>query len=150
LSKTIDELIAGAKQQIEQVEPEDVKVLMGEDLVTVRIWPLTGQAYRALVADHPARLVEVDGQKVVGPGDKPYECNIDSLTRAYPRVALVQDDEETDLTAELWGRILDVLSPAALEGVMATIAYVNVAVPAQNLISALGKASAGGKRTKRS
>lgn len=146
--KDIEALIAGAKKAIEQVEPEDVKVLMGEELVTVRLWPLSGQEYRALVADHPARVVEEDGQKTVRQGDRPYGCNIDSLTRAYPRVALVQDGEETELSPELWGRILDVMPSDGIEGVMATISFMNVAIPAQRTVAALGKASAGARQTK--
>lgn len=147
--KDIEALIAGAKKAIEQVEPEDVEILLGEDLVQIRFWPVSGQEWRGLVASHPARLEkDADGKSVIAQQDRAHGFNVDSLTRAYPRVALVDDDGEKPLDGTLWGRILDVLDGPGFEGIAATIFFLNVIIPSQRTAAA-GKASRGGAKRKR-
>ena len=143
----VEALIAGAKKTFEQAEPEDVQILMGEEAVTARFWPLSGREWRDLVAAHPARSEEIDGKTVVVQADRVFNFNADTLTSAYPRVALVQGDDVTDLTLALWGRVLSVLDGNAVEGIAATIFYMNVIDPAKRLAAA-GKASKGERSRK--
>lgn len=148
MSTDIEALIAGAKKAIEQVEPEDVEILLGEELVKVRFWPLSGQKWRSLVASHPARIEkDAEGKTVVAQQDRASGFNVDSLTRAYPRVALVDDGEEKPLDEALWGRILDVLDGPGFEGIAATIFFLNVIIPAQRTAAA-GKALRAGAKQK--
>ena len=144
----INALIIGAKQAIMEAEPEDVEVLLGEEIVRVRLWPMPGDEWRALAAQHSPRFEVVDGERVHVTADAGHGFNVDTLVPAYPRVALVQGDEEQALDADTWGRIVAVLQSDALAGVAAVIAFMNIARPAQRTVAALGKAWRGGNGTK--
>ena len=148
LAIDLESLIAAARAEFDEAEPQDVDVLLGAELVKVRLWPLAPQAWRVLYADNPVRVKVVDGERVERPSDVPYGCDIDTVVREYPRVALVQSDDVKELDRETWKRIVDVLPLDGLQGVMATIAYMNIAEPAQRLVEALGKAVLGEGQTK--
>ena len=145
LTIDLEALIASAKAAHESAAPEHVEVLLGDELVTVRLWPLAPSEWRVLHTGHPPRTVVVDGETQTSPADVAYGCDIDAVTRAYPRVALVKGDDEHALDAGTWARIVDVLPLGGLQGVMATIAYMNIAEPAQRFVEALGKAARAGE-----
>lgn len=149
LTIDVEALISSAKKAFEQAEPDDIRILMGEEEVTVRIWPVTGQEWRRLTATYPARIGEdADGASAVIQADRAFSYNVDALTREYPRVALVDDGTEKNLDTKLWGRILDVLDGPAFEGVAAVIFYLNVVMPAKRQAAA-GKARRGEQAKKR-
>ena len=143
LTVDVDELIASAKAAQDQAVPEDVEVLFGEQLTKVRLWPLTRQAWRELVDKHAARFDLVDGRRVVSQSDVAYGFNTATLPEAYPRVAIVQGDEEQKLDKATWKRLLQVMPEDGYAGVLAVIVFMNVGAPAQRTMEALGKAFMG-------
>lgn len=136
----IDALIAKARENFDTVKPVDQDVLLGDDVVTVRLWPLTGVAWRELVVNHPVR----DGVQ----HDLALGYDLESVVRAYPRVYLVDGDEVTDVAAR-WAEVCDVLSAPDLKALSFAVWGLNEYDPSQKLAAA-GKASKGGLRKKRS
>lgn len=136
----LDALIASARDRLENVEPVTQEVDLGGSIVGVRVWPLRGHEWRDLTALHPWR----EGSQF----DQNLGYNIDAVTRAYPRVALVQGDDVEDVSAR-WADILDVLSGPDLKNIALAVWGVNEFDP-QKRMTAAGKASTGGRKRKRS
>ena len=148
MSLDIDALISNAKKEQAEAGPEELHVLLGGEVVVIRLWPLSGPDWRALFAKHPPRTMIVDEKPKTLTADVPFGCNIDSLVRDYPRVALVKGDEEQELDKRTWRRILDVLPADGISGVAATAIWLNVAEPAHRHMEAQGKAARAGEQTK--
>jgi hypothetical protein len=144
-------LVAKARESFDSVEPVDQDILMGDEVVTVRFWPVTGSAWRALTAEHPAR------PKVVM--DQNLGYNLDAVTRSYPNVYLVQGDDVvkvsdplprklvTDPEKRPWFDVVDSLSGPDLKNLASAVWGLNEYDPAKRLAHA-GKASAGGRKKK--
>lgn len=133
-------LIAKARQDMDTVEPVEQVVVLGGELVTVRMWPLSGVAWRDLCARFPNRS-ESQFDQALG-------YNLTAVLAAYPRVYLVNGDEVTDAKDD-WADICAVLSGPDLKNLEYAIWGVNEYDPAQRLVAA-GKASAGSRKKKRS
>lgn len=136
----VDALIAKQKAALDKVEPVTQDVLLGDEVVGVRFWPLSGVAWRDLTARHPWRE---DAQF-----DQSLGYNLDGVLRDYPRVYLVQGDTVTDV-ADKWAEIVDVLTGADLKNLGFAIWGLNEFDP-QNRLATAGKASKGAQRKKRS
>lgn len=136
----VQALIAAQKQKLDTVEPVTESVVLGDELVGVRFWPISGAAWRDLTARHPERA---DSQFDVALG-----YDLDGVLREYPRVYLVKGDEVQDV-ADSWADICGVLSAPELKKLAYVVWGLNEYDPAQRLAAA-GKASAGSRRKKRS
>lgn len=134
----IEELIAKQKATLDNVKPVDQDVILGEDLVTVRLWPLSGVAWRDLTAVNPPRAGSTLDQQL--------GYNLDGVVRSYPRVYLVDGDDIND-PSEHWPGLVDVLTGADLKNLGFAVWGLNEFDPADRLVKA-GKASAGGRRKK--
>ena len=134
----IDALIARQKAALDNVKPVDQDVLLGDEAVTVRLWPLTGPAWRDLVATHPWR----EGAQF----DQQLGYNLDGVVRDYPKVYLVVDGEPVNVT-DRWADLFEVLSGADIKNLGFAVWGLNEFDPADRLVKA-GKASAGGRRKK--
>jgi len=140
MSIDVKALIAAQKQKLDTVEPVTQDVLLGDEVVGVRLWPMTGTGWRDLTTRHPHR-----GESQF---DQALGYNLDGVLREYPRVYLVKGDDVTDVS-DSWGEICDVLSGPDLKNLAYAVWGLNEYDPAQRLAAA-GKASAGSKRKKRS
>lgn len=144
----VSALVSKAREQFEQVEPVEQELLIGDELVKARIYPVTGQEWRALVVANPPRTEVSEGRTVITPADRPFSFNADSLLVEYPRVSLVEGDEETPLTVAEWADVVSVLAEPSLDAARVSVWGVNVYTPSQQFAAA-GKASAGGRKKKR-
>ncbi|MGB3733128.1 hypothetical protein [Microbacterium sp.] len=104
----LEELLAKQRQIIEAVQPVDVPVLLGDDVVTVRI-PHLGKRFDALAEKHSPNIMFRDAAG----------CwfNADALARDYPDVLLIDGEQQDDLyvlrnktAVYRWGEIYDALS----------------------------------------
>lgn len=138
MSIDVDALIAGAKAAFQRVDPVTQDVELGDEIVGVRVWPLSGSEWRDLVVKHPPRPDAVR--------DRNMGYNLDSVSRVYPRVALVVDDVEQQI-GERWADIWDVLSAPDQENVALAIWGLNEFDPRKRVE---GKALKGGRKKKRS
>lgn len=136
----IDSLILKARQQFDNVKPVDQDVLLGDEVVTVRFWPMSGPDWR----NHTARFPMRDGVAF----DQTLGYDIDSAVREYPKVYLVQGDDVVPVAGK-FASICDVLTAPELNALALAVWGLNEYDPAQRLASA-GKASKGGSRKKRS
>lgn len=144
----VSALVSKAREQFDQVEPVEQDLLIGGELVKARVYPVTGQEWRALVVAHPPRTEVVEERTVVTPADRPFGFNADALLPDYPRVALVDGDEEAELSVAEWADIVSVLAEPSLEAARLAVWGVNVYEPSKAFADA-GKASAGGQKRKR-
>lgn len=144
----VSALVSNAREQFNKVEPVEQDLLIGGELVKARFYPVTGQEWRALVVAHPPRVEVEDGRTVVTPADRPFGFNADALLPNYPRVVLVDGDEETELSVSEWADVVSVLAEPSLEAARMTVWGVNVYQPAKAFTDA-GKASTGGRQKKR-
>lgn len=133
-------LVAKARQDFDSVEPVEQDVVLAGELVTVRVWPLTGPQWRDLCAKHPNRTDSAFDQAL--------GYNLTAVLADYPRVYLVNGNDVVD-AAEDWADICAVLSGPDLKNLELAVWGVNEYDPAQRLVAA-GKASAGGRKKKRS
>lgn len=136
----IKALVAKAKQDMDTVSSVDQDVLVAGEKVTVRLWPLSGVAYRDLCAKHPNR----DASEF----DEALGYNLTAVTQSYPRVYAVDGDEVTDI-AEDWADICAMLTAPELKALEYAVWGLNEFEPTQRLAAA-GKASAGSRKKKRS
>lgn len=136
----IKALVAKARQDMDTVQSADQDVVIGGELVTVRVWPLSGPEWRDLCAKHPNRA-DSSFDQALG-------YNLTAVLADYPRVYLVDGDEVTD-AREDWADICAVLSGPDLKNLEYAVWGINEYEPAQRLAAA-GKASAGSRKKKRS
>lgn len=135
----VDELIAKAKESVDTVKPVDQEFLLGDEKVVARFWPVSGTDWRDLAAMHPWR----EGSQF----DQALGYNLDAVLRVYPRVYLVQGDDVQDVSAK-WASICELLSAPDLKNLAITLWGMHEFDP-QRRMEAAGKASAGGRRKKR-
>lgn len=136
----VDALVAKAKAALDNVEPTDQDALLGDELVTVRFWPVSGQEWRELVAKHPWR----EGSQF----DQALGYNLDSVLTEYPKVYLVQGDDVTNVS-DRWASICEVLSAPDLKNLAIAVWGMHEFDP-QRRLDAAGKASKGGRSKRRS
>lgn len=136
----IDALIAKARESFDTVEPVDQAVELGGELVTIRLWPLTGTEWRGLTAKHPPREGVVFDQNV--------GYNLPAVLAEYPKVYAVQGDDVVNVT-DKWAGIVEVLSAPDLRNLESAVWGLNEFDP-QKRLAAAGKVSAGGRKRKRS
>lgn len=141
----VDDLIDKAQQIASDAAPETRNVILGGEWVSVRLTKLRGDQWRDLIAQHPPRA---------GFMDQNLGYNLDAVTAAYPRVAIVHDGEVDDLrrtdeegTVYVWPRIAQALEAPALETIGQALFEMHQLNPLQEMIAA-GKASRGGRVTK--
>ena len=134
----IDALIAAQKATLDKVQPVDQDVMLGDDIVTVRVWPLSGVAWRDLTAKHPWR----EGSEF----DQQLGYNLDGVVRDYPKVYLVADGDPVNVT-DRWPEIVDVLTGVDIKNLGFAVWGLNEFDPANRMVSA-GKASKGGRAKK--
>jgi len=147
----LDSLIAKARASVDKVEPVDQEVLLGDEIVKVRFWPLTGGPWRALTATHPPRAKSVFDQNV--------GYNLDAVVRNYPKVFIVDGDEvvnvavpvdpEDDPSHWRWHDIYDLLSGPDMKNLSSAVWGLNEYEHQKRFVAA-GKASAGVRKKKRS
>lgn len=105
----------------------------------MRVWPLSGVAWRDLIAKHPGR----DGSTF----DQQLGYNLDGVARDYPKVYLVVDGDVSNVS-DRWSEIVDVLSGADINNLGFVVWGLNEFDPADRLVKA-GKASkVGGRRSR--
>lgn len=136
----IQALVAKAKQDMDTVSAVDQEVLIGDQEVTIRLWPMSGAAYRDLCAKHPNRTASEF--------DEALGYNLSGVTQSYPRVYTVEGDTVTDVS-ESWPDICSVLSAPDLKALEFAVWGLNEYEPTKRLAAA-GKASAGSRKKKRS
>lgn len=146
----IDALIAKGRAAFDSVEPVDMPVTFGDARVTVRFWPQTGGEWRALTAVHPPRPGSVWDQNL--------GYNLDAVVRDYPKVYLVDGDDVVHVSVPSdpkkpnewrWHGLYDVLPPGDMKNLASALWGLNEYEYQKRAIAA-GKASAGGRRRKRS
>lgn len=140
-------LVSKARAVFEDAKPVDQAVLAGDEALTVRLWPLEGAAWRELKAKFPPRREMVDGKQVLVAADASYGFNLDGVVAAYPRVKLVEDGAEVDVTPEEWASLCSVFAGPSLDALAMTVWGKNEFEPNQRLAAA-GKASRAGRRKK--
>lgn len=123
----IDEMISKQKAALDAVKPIDQDVLLGDGIVTVRLWPLAGPVWRNLVATCPAR----EG----APFDQQLGYNLDAVVTNYPRINLIVGDDATDV-ADQWPSIVDVLTGADIRNLGFAVWGLNEFDPTDRLITA--------------
>lgn len=135
-------LVEKAKQQQESdsVGHVDQDVLIAGEVVTVRLWPLTGIAYRDLCALHPNRT-NSEFDQALG-------YNLTAVTQSYPKVYTVDGDDVVNVSDQ-WPDICAVLSGPDLKALEYAVWGLNEFEPSERLRAA-GKASAGSRKKKRS
>ena len=133
-------LVAKARQDMDSVQHVDQDVMVGDQRVVVRLWPLSGLAWRDLCAAHPNRGASEFDQAL--------GYNLTAVTQSYPRVYAVDGDDVTDLSDD-WADICAVLSGPDLKALEYAVWGLNEWEPSQRLAAA-GKASAGSRKKKRS
>lgn len=136
----LDALVAKAKQETDSVNFVDQDVMVGEQKVTVRLWPMAGNAYRDLCALHPNRT-NSEFDEALG-------YNLTAVTQSYPKVYVVDGDDVTNV-ADKWADVCAVLSAPDLKALEYAVWGLNEYEPTQRLAQA-GKASAGSRKKKRS
>ncbi len=84
----IDTLIKKQDEYLNSIEPVDVQVALGEDLLTVRVPFIM-----------PMEFAELAARFLPRPVDAPFQAwfNLSEVTRNYPNVELVDGDEVDDL-----------------------------------------------------
>src|SRR3546814_5725146 len=107
MNMDLDAVIVKARAQLDTVEPVTQEVLLGDAVIGVRVWPISGAAWRELAAQHPAR----DG--VVQDLNLGY--NLDGMIREYPRVYIVDGDDVQHVEGEKWAQVIEVLSAPDLD-----------------------------------
>lgn len=134
----LDALIANAKTQFtdDSVEPVDQDVWYRGEVLTVRLWPLSGPAYRDLCALHPNRT-NSEFDEALG-------YNLTAVTQSYPKVYAVSGDDVRDIT-EVWPDICAELSGPDLKALEYAVWGKNEYEPTARLAAA-GKASAGSRK----
>lgn len=135
-------LVAKAKQKQESdsVGHVDQDVMIDEEVVTIRLWPLTGIAYRDLCAKH-ANRTNSEFDEALG-------YNLTAVTQSYPRVYTVDGDEVVNVSDQ-WSDICAVLSGPDLKALEYAVWGLNEYEPTQRMAAA-GKASAGSQKKRRS
>lgn len=141
MSFDVDALISKARAAVDVVSPTDQEVLLGGEVVTVRFWPLSGPAWRDLVAPHPAR----DGS----PRDLGLGYNLDAVVPFFPKVFLVHGDEVVNVAGEKWAEICGLLEAPDLNHLAVALWGMHEFDP-QRRMDAAKKASKGQPRKKRS
>lgn len=140
MSIDVQALIAAQKQSLDSVEPVTQEVLLGEDLVGVRFWPVSS-AWEELTSKHPPRA-GVEADLALG-------YNLSAVVRDYPRTYLVIGDVVQAVVGDQWSEVYDVLSGPDKKNLGFAVWGLNEYDPAQKLAAA-GKASAGARKKKRS
>ena len=133
-------LIEAQKQTLDAVEPVTQEVLLGEKLIGVRFWPVPS-AWEELTSKYPPRT-GVEADMALG-------YNLSGVVRAYPRTYLVDGDEVQPVVGDQWAEVYDVLSGPDKKNLGFAVWGLNEYDPAQRLAAA-GKASAGGRKKRRS
>lgn len=133
-------LVAKAKADLDLVKPADQVVMISDTKVTVRVWPLSGPAWRDLCARHVARDESMSDQAL--------GYNLTGVVMDYPKVYSVDGDEVTDIS-DVWSETCVYLSGPDLKALEYLIWGINEYDPAQKLAAA-GKARAGRQPKKRS
>lgn len=141
MSIDVSGLIAQQKKALDLVEPVTQDVLLGDELVGVRFWPVGGGVWEELTSKNPPRK---GSQSDVALG-----YNLAGVVRDYPRTYLVVGEAAEPVVGEQWAEVYDVLSGPDKKNLGYAVWGLNEYDPAQRLAAA-GKASAGSKRKKRS
>lgn len=146
----LDALIAKGRAALENVQPVDQDVMIGDELVTVRFWPMTGGEWRAFTAAHAPRAKSVFDQNA--------GYNVDAAVRGYPKTYLVQGDDVVNVAVPAdpekpdhlrWHDIYDLLSGPDMKNLAIALWGINE-FEHQKRFAQAGKASAGGRKKKRS
>lgn len=146
----LDALIAKGRAALDNVEPVDQEVLVAGEIVTIRLWPLAGGEWRNLTTVHPPRAKSVFDQNA--------GYNMDAVTRAYPKVYIVDGDTVTNVTVPVdpeepehlrWHDIYDILDGPDMKNLASAVWGLNE-YEHQKRVAAAGKALAGGRKKKRS
>lgn len=133
-------LVAAQKQKLDTVEPVTQEVLLGDDIVGVRFWPVAPAVWEELTSRHPARK---DNQS-----DASLGYNLAGVVREYPRTYLVVGDEVQPVVGEQWAEVYDALSGPDRKNLGFAVWGKNEWEHAQRMVAA-GKASAGAQKKKR-
>lgn len=143
----LDSKIATAKKSVAEIRTAEQEVLLGDDIVTVRISSVDGPKWIELTGRHPARL---DVARDVQLG-----YNLPAVLRDYTNVEIIEGDEIDDLWRvdeeghkySKWPEIHDVLSGPELKNLGYALWGLNDYDHQQRLADA-GKASKGRRSRK--
>lgn len=141
MSIDIKALVEKQKQSLDSVEPVTQDVLLGDEIVGVRFWPVAPAVWEELTSKHPARKDN--------PSDASLGYNLAGVVRDYPRTYLVIGDDVQPVVGEQWAEVYDVLSGPDKKNLGYAVWGKNEWEHAQRLVAA-GKASAGARKKKRS
>ena len=145
----VAKLVEKGRGALSQVKPVDQAVMVGDEVVIVRVWALSGVEWRLLKAKFPPRTEQGDdGKQKVVAADARYGFDLDGVVAAYPRVKIVDGETEQDVTRDEWAAICEVLDGPYLDALAMVIWGKNEFEPNQRLIEA-GKALRAGPRKKR-
>lgn len=126
----IDALIKRQQDYLESIQPVDVEVTLGEQIVNIRVPFIMPSEFNDLADHHPPR-----------PGvqaDLPLWFSLHDTTRAYPNVTIIVGDEEDDLFVirdkeafYRWGEVYDALEPEDQANVRMAVWALHVWEPQQ-------------------
>lgn len=136
----IQALVAAQKQKLDTVEPVTQEVLLGDDVVGVRFWPVSGGTWEEITSKNPPRA----GNQ----SDTALGYNLAGVVRDYPRTYLVVGDDVQPVVGTQWAEVYDVLSGPDKKNLGYAVWGLNEYDPAQRMAAA-GKASAGSRKKKR-
>lgn len=136
----IKALVEKQKQLLDTVEPVTQDVVLGDQVVGVRFWPVSGSVWEELTAKNTPRQ-GVEHDMALG-------YNLSGVVRDYPRTYLVDGDDVQPVTGEQWSEVYDVLSGPDKKNLGFAVWGLNEYDPAQKLVTA-GKSSAGRRKKKR-
>ena len=114
-------LIEKAREAYENAPYEPVQVLLADEVVTIEIAVVRGEAWGDLEAFHPAK----------GPGDMRLGYNTRTLPRDYPVERLRVNGEPIE--QEVWTDLYDCLPPEHQDNVHTVMWGLNVLEPQQRL-----------------
>jgi hypothetical protein len=132
-------LIAKARAEVANSEPEIVPVEVGGELVDVAVRPVAGYVWANLTATHPPR----DNSAV----DATVGFDSDAVAKDYPVEYITVAGEPIDQAT--WRELFDVLTASGIQSVAAALWAINQVLPAKRVME-LGKARTSGRRKKRS
>lgn len=137
----VQALLAAQKQKLDEVKPVTQEVLLGEDLVGVRFWPVSGDVWEEITSKNPPRKDN--------PSDAALGYNLSGVARDYPRTYLVIGDDVKPIVGEEWAEVYSALSGPDKKNLCGAVWGLNE-YEATKRMAAAKKASGRGRKKKRS
>lgn len=134
----IDDLIRREREYQDSIQPVDVEVVLGDEILTVRIPYLHDEAFKNFLASHPVPRNPLGTQ-----------FDLNAVMRDHPEIVLVDGDEVDEMFVlkgkkahYRWPELYDALSDNDKENLQAVIWGFHVHEPRQRLAAASAAAKA--------